>query len=152
MDHSFRKGRRINKMIKREIIETIKAYETIIIHRHVRPDADALGSQVGLQQMIKHSFPRKKVYVVGEEDPALYFLTRMDEVEDKVFNGALIIICDTANTGRISDSRYKLGKKVIKIDHHPNNDPYGDLRWIDTDASSTSEMIYELYLSGKSDG
>lgn len=136
-------------MIKHEIIETIKSYNTIIIHRHVRPDADALGSQVGLKEIIKQSFPNKQVYAVGEEDPALHFLTRMDEVEDETFNKALIIICDTANTGRISDSRYKQGEKIIKIDHHPNNDPYGDMLWIDTAASSTSEMIYELYLAGK---
>lgn len=136
-------------MIKHEIIETIKSYETIIIHRHIRPDADALGSQGGLSEIIKQSYPEKNVYVVGEEDPALYFLKRMDVIDDDVFKGALILICDTANTGRISDERYKLGDKIIKIDHHPNNDPYGDLRWVDTSASSTSEMIYELYLAGK---
>lgn len=139
-------------MVVHEIIDEIKAHETIIIHRHVRPDADALGSQVGLKEIIKQSFPSKRVYAVGEEDPALYFLTRMDEVTDDVYDGALVIVCDTANTGRISDSRYALGSKVIKIDHHPNNDPYGDVLWIDTDASSTSEMIYELYLAGKDNG
>src|SRR5699024_1496061 len=110
-----------NHMIKQEIIEEIKAFETIIIHRHVRPDADALGSQVGLKEMIKQSFPDKRVYAVGEEDPALYFLTRMDDIEDDLFNDALVIVCDTANTGRISDARYSSAQKIIKIDHHPNN-------------------------------
>src|SRR5699024_12412526 len=52
-----------------------------------------------------------------------------------------------SNTDRIDDRRYTLGKEIIKIDHHPNVDPYGDLSWVDTEASSTSEMIYELYLS-----
>src|SRR5699024_1657351 len=49
-------------------------------------------------------------------------------------------------TGRISDERYQTGKQLIKIDHHPNVDPYGDIMWVDTTASSTSEMIYELFL------
>lgn len=40
----------------------------------------------------------------------------------------------------------------MKIDHHPNEDPYGDLLWVDTSASSVSEMIYELYLEGKEHG
>src|SRR5699024_9675846 len=53
------------------------------------------------------------------------------------------------NTGRISDQRYRLGKQIIKIDHHPNHDPYGDIRWVNTDASSTSEMIYELFKAGE---
>src|SRR5699024_12021100 len=45
---------------------------------------------------------------------------------------------------RISDRRYELGDYIIKIDHHPNNDNYGDFNWVDTEASSTSELIYEL--------
>lgn len=139
-------------MVKQEILNKIKAYQTIIIHRHVRPDADALGSQCGLKEMIQLSFPDKEVYAVGEEDPALHFLARMDTIEDEVYNGALVITCDTANTSRISDERYTLGKEVIKIDHHPNHDAYGDIMWVDTTASSTSEIIYDLYLFGKEVG
>lgn len=139
-------------MIQQKIIQQIKQYHTIIIHRHVRPDADAYGSQVGLKEMIKHSFPEKRVYAVGEEDSALYFLARMDEISDEVYEQALVIVCDTANTARISDQRYLLGQEIVKIDHHPNHDEYGGLLWVDTNASSTSELIYELYLYGKQDG
>src|SRR5690625_1179469 len=138
-----------SKMTLDKIVTYIKQYDTIIIHRHVRPDADALGSQCGLKEMIQHSFPEKNVYAVGEEDEALYFFARMDEIADATYDGALVIACDTANTDRISDDRYRLAEKLIKIDHHPNNDPYGDVMWVDTSASSTSEMIYELYLYGK---
>lgn len=136
-------------MPKQKIIETIEEFDTIIIHRHVNPDPDALGSQCGLRDMLVATYPEKEIYVVGEEDPSFNFLVRMDEIADDVFEDALIIACDTANTGRISDERYKLGKKIIKIDHHPNIDPYGDVLWVDTDASSTSEMIYELYLEAE---
>jgi len=134
------------------IIQAIKDYDQIIIHRHVRPDPDAYGSQVGLKEMIKASFPQKEVYAVGAEDPSLDFLARMDKVEDEQFSEALVIVCDTANTDRICDQRYGLGEQIIKIDHHPNHDAYGDLLWVDTSASSTSEMIYELYESGKEVG
>ena len=40
-----------------KILETIKRYETIIVHRHVRPDPDAYGSQCGLVEILKASFP-----------------------------------------------------------------------------------------------
>lgn len=139
-------------MVQQQIIDTIKAYETIIIHRHVRPDADALGSQCGLKQILTLAFPDKNVYAVGEEDPSLQFLARMDQIDDHVYDGALVIVCDTANTGRVCDQRYKLGDQVIKIDHHPNVDPYGHIIWVDTNASSTSEMIYSLFLTGKEAG
>ncbi|WP_156291452.1 DHH family phosphoesterase [Oceanobacillus salinisoli] len=136
----------------KKIIETIKAYDTIIIHRHIRPDPDALGSQGGLKEIIRASFPKKQVYAVGEEDPSLTFLTRMDQVDDQVYQNALVIICDTANSPRIDDERYHMGEKLIKIDHHPVVDEYGDLRWENTEASSVSEMIFELYAEGKEAG
>ncbi|WP_227396640.1 DHH family phosphoesterase [Jeotgalibacillus aurantiacus] len=133
--------------MKQDIIHLIKEYETIILHRHVRPDPDAYGSQAGLAAMIRTTFPEKNVYLAGQPEPTLQFLAELDDIQDETFEGALIIVCDTANTERIDDQRYLKGAKVIKIDHHPNEDPYGDLLWVDTSASSASEMIYELYLS-----
>src|SRR5699024_12526502 len=87
---------------------------------HARPEPDYYGSQSGLKEMIMSSFPEKEVFIVGEVDPALHFLVRMDDVSESLYTDALGIVCDTANTERISDERYTLGKKVIKIDHHPN--------------------------------
>lgn len=139
-------------MSLKSIIQAIQQYDTIIIHRHVRPDPDAYGSQAALLEIIKESFPHKKVYIVGHEDPALHFLVRMDNITDDIYENALVIVCDTANTERICDQRYKLANKIIKIDHHPNVDPYGDVQWVDTSASSTSEMIYEFYLKAKDYG
>lgn len=69
----------------------------------------------------------------------------MDSVPDEAYQGALVIVCDTANQARIDDQRYKDGDLLIKIDHHPEVDRYGDIQWVDTSASSTCEMIYHLY-------
>ncbi|RSK28145.1 bifunctional oligoribonuclease/PAP phosphatase NrnA [Bacillus sp. HMF5848] len=138
--------------MKKEILQAIIQYETIIIHRHVRPDPDAYGSQCGLAEIIKTSFPSKCVYVVGESDPSLQFLYSLDHIDNEVYNGALVIVCDTANQDRICGKQYSLGDKLIKIDHHPNDDAYGDIVWVDTNASSCSELIYELYLYGRNQG
>ena len=132
-------------LVKRQIIDTIKQNETIILHRHVRPDPDAYGSQIGLAELIRVNYPEKKVYVVGEHEDSLSFLAQPQEIRDELFDGALIIVTDTANTERVDDQRYKTGAFVIKIDHHPNDDAYGDLLWVDTTASSCSEMIYDLF-------
>lgn len=138
--------------MKEQILEVIENYETIIIHRHVRPDPDAYGSQGGLAEILKASYPEKNIYTVGAEEPSLHYLRRLDSVQDDTFKGALVIVCDTANAERICDERYRLGEQLVKIDHHPNEDPYGNLQWVDTTASSTSEMIYEFYLTFKDRG
>ena len=124
-----------------QILEKIKAYNTIIIHRHMKPDPDALGSQVGLKALLTHHFPEKTIKVVGYNEPTLTWMAEMDTVQDSDYHGALAIICDTANRPRIDDKRYEQADFTIKIDHHPNDDIYGDLSWVDTSSSSASEMI-----------
>ncbi|MBO0997190.1 bifunctional oligoribonuclease/PAP phosphatase NrnA [Bacillus sp. SD075] len=131
---------------KNEIIEAIKKFQKIIIHRHVNPDPDALGSQLGLKKLLKHSFPSKEVFAVGEEIDKLLFIGEMDVISDKKYDGALVIVCDTANISRISDSRYDHGDMLIKIDHHPEYEQFGDLSWVDPSYSSASEMLVDLFL------
>ncbi|UOE93431.1 bifunctional oligoribonuclease/PAP phosphatase NrnA [Alkalihalobacillus sp. LMS39] len=136
----------------RHILDKIEQYETVIIHRHERPDPDAIGSQAGLAALIQDTYNQKRVFIVGDEESSLTFLAEMDLVSDHEYEGALVIVCDTGNTERISDLRYTNGDYMIKIDHHPNEEPYGDLIWVDTSASSTSEMIVALYEEGKKRG
>lgn len=131
------------------IIEKIKEYDTIIIHRHQRPDPDAIGSQVGLKKLLQANFPEKTIKATGVDEPTLTWMAEMDRVEDQDYEGALVIVTDTANTPRIDDKRYATGDFVIKIDHHPNEEPYGDLLWINTEASSCSEMITEFALANQ---
>lgn len=131
------------------ILASIQQYQTIIIHRHMRPDPDALGSQAGLAEMLKASFPDKRILKSGGPVGDLDFLAEMDEIADADYQGALVIVTDTANTDRISDKRYTLGDKLIKIDHHPNDDPYGDIMYVNTDASSCSEIITDFYIQHK---
>lgn len=127
--------------IFQQILEKINTYDTIIIHRHQRPDPDALGSQIGLRELLRWNFPDKRILAVGSNEPTLAWIASMDEVADEEYHNALVIVTDTANQPRIDDQRYTLGSYLIKIDHHPNEDTYGDLLYVDTAASSASEII-----------
>ena len=132
-----------------KIIKAICDFDTIIIHRHQRPDPDAYGSQMGLANIIKESFPNKKVYCVGKQYQSFDWLGTTDEIDDDVYKNALVIVVDTANQPRVDDDRYTQGKMMIKIDHHPNDDQFGDIMWVEPEASSTSELIYDLFESSK---
>ncbi|MCP0885993.1 bifunctional oligoribonuclease/PAP phosphatase NrnA [Ligilactobacillus sp. WILCCON 0076] len=133
--------------IQNEILAQIKKYDTIVIHRHKRPDPDAYGSQCGLAEILRASFPNKKIYQVGENVASLNWIATPNEIADEVYQNALVIVTDTANTPRVDDERYTTGKYLIKIDHHPNDDVYGDICWVNTEASSCSEIIVDLYNS-----
>jgi phosphoesterase RecJ-like protein len=131
------------------ILNKIKAYQTIIIHGHKRPDGDCYGAQFGLKNIIENSFPNKNVYVVGQKSDFVDFVGQIDTITDDVYQNALSIVVDTAVKDRISDPRYAMGKEVIKIDHHIPVDDYGDLRWVDTQFPSCAQMIAYFYFTFK---
>ena len=135
----------MSKEVFDQILNEIKHYKTIIVHRHKRPDPDALGSQGGLVEILKASFPDKQILKAGGPVEGLQFLSEMDTVTAEDYKNALVIVTDTANSPRISGDDYTLGEKLIKIDHHPNDEPYGDIVFVNTKASSCSEIIVDFY-------
>lgn len=140
-----------NFEIKKKILDKIKHYDRIIITRHFRPDGDAIGSTKGLAGILKLSFPQKEVYVLNEDSSQyLAFLGGEDApIDDEKYADALVIVCDTATTDRISNKKYALGKELIKIDHHIDVKPYGDLSWVEEERSSLCEMIADFWLTFK---
>lgn len=133
--------------IKKEILDKIKQYDTIVIGRHVRPDGDALGSTKGLKRMIELSFPEKKVYTVSSDTSEyLSFLGPDDgEVDENIIKSSLAIICDTATAARISYPGILEAKEIIKIDHHIKCEDWPALEWIEENRSSCSELICDFY-------
>ncbi len=131
------------------VYQKIKEYQTIIIFGHKRPDGDCYGSQNGLKDIIKSTFPMKSVFIVGEKVDNLSFIGQMDQIEDEVFNQALAIVVDTATRDRISDGRYKLCKELIKIDHHIVLDNYGDINVVEELIPATCLLITKFLLSNK---
>ncbi|MFD1429182.1 DHH family phosphoesterase [Lacticaseibacillus mingshuiensis] len=130
--------------IQTQIMDAVRAHDTIIIHRHVNPDPDAFGSQLGLAEILREAYPTKHIFAVGEPEARLAWIGVPDQIDDAVYDGALVIVIDTANTERIADSRYDQGALLIKIDHHPNREPFGDLQLVNTHASSSSEIVADL--------
>ena len=103
-----------------KILNEIKKYNRIILHRHNKPDGDALGSQIGLKHILKENFPEKEIYMVGDAAGRYDFMedSVMDEISDDLFEGALSMILDCGSSHLISDDRYKLAASTIRFDHH----------------------------------
>lgn len=130
----------------KEIIKKIKEYNKIIITRHIRPDGDCIGASLGLREIIKESFPEKEVKVlVKDYSENLLFIAKEDNEEEKeYYKDSLIIIVDTSLKDRISNDYYMEGKEIIKIDHHPNEEPYGVINYVIDELSSTCELIVKM--------
>lgn len=132
-------------MFKKIYNEIIK-YKTIIIHRHNNPDGDALGSQIGLKNILKYNFPDKKIYAVGDTSSTYNFMedSITDLIEDSEYNGALAIILDSGAANLISDNRYTLAEKTIRIDHHIFCQEIADIEFIDTSYESCCGQIADF--------
>lgn len=128
-----------------DIINAIEQAPSICIFRHINPDHDALGSQYGLLTWIKETYPEKEVFACGYHSTVKGVVYPDSiEISDETIEQSLAIVLDSANQERIDDQRYALAHSLIKIDHHPLVDDYGDIKWVDTSKSSTCEMIASL--------
>lgn len=127
----------------KKVIEAIEKYDRIIIHRHSNPDGDALGSQVGLKNILKENYPDKEIYTVGDSSKRYGFIedSATDDIPDEYYNGALAFVLDTSATSLISDERYKLADTVIKMDHHIFCEEFADIELIDTSFESCCGLI-----------
>lgn len=132
--------------IQDQILEKIKSYDKIVIHRHISPDPDALGSTLGFKKLIEDNMAKKDVRVVGYQEKNLEWLGKMDLAEEEFYQGALVIVMDTANSARVDNKNFSKGASLIKIDHHPGEDHYGNINFVDTHAASVCEMITHLAL------
>ena len=138
-----------NYEVKKAILEKIREYKSIIISRHVRPDGDAVGSTLGLARILRLTFPEKQVYVVnGDYAEYTAFLGNEDAQPDAAcYAGSLAIVIDTATPDRISNKSWQSAREVIKIDHHIDVAPYGDIAWVEEHRSSACEMIAHFYMT-----
>lgn len=145
------RGKKFSKEYNR-VIKMIKKYDRIAVFRHIMPDFDALGSQLGLVTWLKDNFPNKEIKMLGDNHvtftPRLY--PAMDSLNESWFEEPfLAIILDTANKSRIADPRFKKAKYKIKIDHHPIVESYGKINIVDVNACATSEILVNMLLNFK---
>ena len=137
------------KRIKKQILETIRQYDRIVICRHQRPDGDAIGSTMGLRQILRAAFPEKDIRVLNEDSSEhLAFLGPEDPpFTDDEYKNALFIVLDCGTMKRISNSHVQDAPFIVKIDHHIDDKPYGDLSWVEEERSSACEMVADFCLS-----
>ena len=129
-----------------QILQAIREFDRIILHRHGRPDGDAIGSQVGLKHVILENFPHKEVYMVGDKPGFFAFMEGaiMDEIPDSAYEGALAVILDSGSRSMISDTRYTMATKTVRLDHHIFCEQIADIEVVDTGFESCCGLITEF--------
>jgi phosphoesterase RecJ-like protein len=144
-----KKGHEMNNDGMSEVIDAIKKGDNFLLAAHVNPEGDSIGSQLAMYHLLK-KLGKNAVIVNHDRVPEnLNFLPGAADVktelpEDFKPSVALVLDCPVmVRVGTVIDHLNEIGM-IVNIDHHISNEYYGDVNWVDAEASSAGEMIYRL--------
>ena len=133
--------------------DIIKSSKNILIISHVNPDGDTLGSMCGVYSAILENYKKKCDMMAVSKVPEVYSympnLSKVRNIEefDKSREYDLVINVDVAAIDRICDGKtlFDKAKFTVNIDHHKTNIAYGNLNFINPEASSTGEVLFGCF-------
>lgn len=134
----------------RKIDALLAGVSTVAIAGHIKPDGDCAGSTLALYNYIKNNYPGIRATLYLEPIPNIFkFLHRSDEIVSDFSEDArydLFFSLDCGDCGRLGGAfRYfDAAERTVCIDHHISNQSFADLNYIHPEASSTSELIFDL--------
>lgn len=135
-----------------DVVDVLRAYTSFVIVSHYNPDADAYGSSLGLYGALKAL--GKTVTVCNESGQLARYkaIPGLTNIQTEPVEAEVMLLCDCGAYSRIGDTfktKLKSFKKTVNIDHHVSNEFFADINYVDTKASSTSEMIFDILKSAK---
>jgi len=130
-----------------ELDKFLRKSSSVTVISHIHPDADAIGTSLGIYEWLKEQGKRTEVVNASEDIPRyLDFLPSFYRIKHKIdFDDSLIIACDSSSVDRLGFDMD--GRNVVNIDHHPTNTDFGVLNIVYPDAVSSSEIAYRLLSS-----
>ena len=130
--------------------ELLEGKQSVALGGHVRPDGDCVGSTMGLYLYLKENFPQIETDLYLESVPEAYSMIRHTDAvkselpEGKIYDLFICMDCGDLQRLGFSQKLFIESKQTACIDHHVSNEAFADVNYIVPDASSTSELVYNL--------
>ena len=129
-----------------EVKTKIDHYESITILSHLNPDADALGTALGIYALLSQD-KSKKVEVVNASTALpghLDFLPNFKKIKHKMdYKNSLVIACDCGSIDRLGFDLE--GRDILNIDHHQSNTDYGSINIVIPEYASSSQVAFRVF-------
>jgi phosphoesterase RecJ-like protein len=144
--------KRQNNKVFAKIEAALKKGSSFFVAGHQNPDGDSLGSTLAVASLLKRM--GKKVYAFSNDRPGddLLFLPSLDTIHfgalpsaEETFDTMILLECSDTKRGGDLSAIFKSAKTVINIDHHITGENYGDINYIAPKASSTAEIITQIF-------
>jgi len=133
-----------------QVAAELRSRDRFLLTAHEGPDGDALGSLLGLHHLLTQLGKDSVMFMAAKEFPLPieYRFLPLEEVFHEPpadMADRTVVFLDCGNIDRMPvDFLTEGGNFAINIDHHHDNTLFGDVNLVDTGASSTAEIVYEL--------
>jgi phosphoesterase RecJ-like protein len=133
------------------VVESLRSSNRFLVTTHENPDGDALGSMLATKLALEQLGKDVVMFLGGEAPlPAEYQFMSLDGLLRKVPEDAgdrILVAVDCANESRLGPDAevLQIAPKVIDIDHHHDNTRFGDINLVDARASSTGELLRDVF-------
>ena len=139
------------------LLDLLRTRERFVLTSHVRPDCDALGSELGLAGILEALGKDVRIVNAQATPPNLKWIDpegRLESLAEKVrpadlADRDLFVVLDTsawAQLGAMGDVAKTMRDRVVVIDHHVSEDDLCDMWFKDTSAEATARIVYEIGL------
>ena len=133
-----------------DLDQELKGVKRIAVAGHIRPDGDCVGSCLGLGLYLRENYPAlEAVDLYLESVPERFRVLEGTETirtsyPKETYDVFFSLDCgDIGRLGNAAEYLHTAGK-VICVDHHISNHGFGDVQFIEPEASSASELVYLL--------
>jgi len=144
-----------NAQSLQEIWQAIRKGKRFFIAGHLNPDGDSLGCTLAMTSLLERMGKIVYAYASPAIGADLQFLPgiskiHVDKLPEKAdFDTVILLECSDRKRGGDLDAILNAAHTLINIDHHLVSDAYGDVNHIDSGASSTAEIIFQLFEHSK---
>jgi phosphoesterase RecJ-like protein len=132
------------------VVAAIRGSDRFVVVTHENPDGDALGSMLATTLGLRAAGKDASMYLTGTAPlPAEYGFLNLEDLSRRLpedLGDRVLLAVDCANERRIGESETGVegAKLVLNVDHHHDNDRFGDVALIDDNASSTAEIVRDI--------
>ncbi len=134
-------------------VDQISHYESFVLVSHIRPDCDALGSELGMAEVLRSVGKSVRIINAHRTPPALQFLDPAgnievlgDDVQPEDISADCIMVLDTSAWAQLGDMgdviRASRADKVV-VDHHVGEDDLGATMYKDYQAEATGHLVVQ---------
>jgi phosphoesterase RecJ-like protein len=132
-----------------QVLERVRQDARFVLATHENPDGDALGSLVGMHGLLDALGKDAEIFIAPEDLPLpleyrVFSLERLIQAPPADIAARTVVFLDCGNIDRNSAQVLRDGAHLLNLDHHHDNTRFGTLNYVDPEASSTAEIVWDL--------